>query len=305
MYYFIVNEYGKSGQGRKVWQEIRKLLIEKEIDFKAYSTEKVNDAGRFAKAITEKENESTIIIVGGDGTINEVVNGIVDFETAKIGVIPLGSANDFAKSVGIAENPIEAIESILNCKEEKRLDLGCVHVPDREDRLFAISSGLGFDAEVCKNLMTSTIKSNMNKVGLGGKSYVATTLKTILTCDRYKIEVSYDGGETVEYDDCVFIAAMNAPMEGGGVKMAPNALMEDGYLTSSCGHGARGIKIFPALVKLLNAKHEGIKEFDIRNFKTMSVKAERPMCFHTDGEVLEDASEVEFECLPGKMRFLM
>lgn len=305
MFYFIVNEYGKSGQGRKIWQEIRGVLSEKDIDFKAYSTEKPNDAGRFAKIITEKEKDATIVIVGGDGTINEVINGISDFESVKVGVIPLGSANDFAKSVGITENPIDALESILNCNEEKRLDVGCVHVRDREDRLFAISSGLGFDAEVCKNMMTSTIKSNMNKVGLGGKSYVATTLKTILTCDRYKIEVSFDGDEPVKYDDCVFIAAMNAPMEGGGVKMAPKALMEDGYLTSSCGHGAKGIKIFPALIKLLSVKHEGIKEFDIRDFKTMTVKSDRPMCFHTDGEVLEDTSEVEFECMPGKMRFLM
>lgn len=95
--------------------------------------------------------------MGGDGTINEVINGICDFSKVKIGIIPTGSGNDFVRGMGITKNPKTIIEKVINNSDEKLIDLG-IATTEFGRRYFAISGGIGLDAIVCKKALESKQK---------------------------------------------------------------------------------------------------------------------------------------------------
>ncbi len=309
MYYFIVNEHGGSGMVRRNWHKINTYLKGNNIEYKCYKTNDRYHANALTKKISMQDisvdNDIKIIAVGGDGTINEVINGITDFERVKLGVLPLGSANDFANGIGISLSPIAALESILNAKEAINVDIGKISTDSGESRLFGISSGLGMDAYVCKKALNSKLKNVLNYVGLGGTVYVALTVLSLMELPEIEAEVYIDDKESVRFRKMVFLAAMNMPIEGGGVPMAPGANARDGMLTMCCGHDAGKLKALTVFPKLKSGNHEGLSFFTIRDFKRMEIHTRIPVELHADGEYGGKVSKTVIECLPGKLKLLM
>lgn len=308
MYYFIVNEYGGSGSVRRNWHGIYSYLKEKEIRFKSYKTESPGHAKRLAEkicAINEAEDtDKRIVVVGGDGTINEVINGITDFDKVMLGVIPLGSANDFAVGIGLSRDPMVALNNILEACGYTNVDLGKITLSNENSRLFGISTGIGLDAYVCKKANESNLKNILNRIHMGDASYVIHTVGALFTMKQIGVQVEVDD-KKMEFDRLIYLAAMNMPIEGGGVKMAPGATATDGKLTMVCGHSVNRIQAPPALIKLMSAKHENLDAFTIIDFSKLTIKAESPMVYHTDGEVGEEIEWLSVECLPGRLKFLM
>ncbi|MEE3437788.1 MAG: acylglycerol kinase family protein, partial [Lachnospiraceae bacterium] len=171
-YYFIVNITGGSGRTAKEWKKLEAILNEKGVDYEVLRTEKPGDARRYADALTAvRTGEISLVVVGGDGTINEVLNGIRDFSKVRFAVIPSGSGNDFAHGLKIYAKPEKALMRILASTEVRTVDLGAVSVPGNENHIFGISAGLGLDAIVCKKALTSDPKRWLNKLGLGSLIY--------------------------------------------------------------------------------------------------------------------------------------
>ena len=135
----IVNNGAGTGSAVPVWKETKEYLQEKEIPYNAYLTRYEKHAMKLAGQICEKFPEGPIylLVVGGDGTINEVLNGIPDFDRVRLGVIPTGSGNDFARNLGILRNTRDDLEEIVSCIEQEqngeplqRIDLGEVSWED-------------------------------------------------------------------------------------------------------------------------------------------------------------------------------
>ena len=239
MLYFIANEMARTGKGVGVWRQVQMELREKKIAYKVYMTEYKEHATEIARMLSQKEEEDIcIVVVGGDGTLNEVVNGITDFEKVRISLIPAGSGNDFARNLGIQKSPQERLARILECVEKgpecfERIDLGMVQWPEcKTPRKYAISSGVGMDALVCQKMATSKVKVLMNKLGLGKVSYLIVTVQSLLTMATADMAVKVDGSNTLNFKRTIFAAAMNAKAEGGGVPMAPKASVQDGLLST-------------------------------------------------------------------------
>lgn len=95
MYHFIVNPNARSGLGQKVWSNLEIILKTRNIDYEVHFTKYQKHATMLTKKITSDGNEHTVVALGGDGTVNEVVNGIVDFDKTILGYIPIGSSNGF------------------------------------------------------------------------------------------------------------------------------------------------------------------------------------------------------------------
>lgn len=305
MYYFIVNEYGKSGYGRREWRELKDELFLRDIPHKAYLTESPGHAQKIAKKISElDEDDITIIVLGGDGTLNEVINGITDFDKVRVGLIPLGSANDFAKGMGIPTNSIDALSAIVDTNGFTNIDIGRTTFGDTE-RLFAISSGVGLDALVCKKVENSKLKSALNKVGAGDKSYAIITVQSFVSMETTNVSVEYEDGNVDSFDKLIFLAGMNMPAEGGGVRMAPDAKPDSGHLVMVCGYDRTKLQAPASMAKLLMGKHSESKEFSLKDFTSITIRSESPLALHTDGEYLGDYTEVKMECLPGKLRFIV
>lgn len=311
MIHFIVNEHSRSGNGVRVCKQIETLLKKEEEPYRIWKTEYVGHATKLAEEISNLDEEDIkLVVVGGDGTINEVVNGITCFEKIRFGIIPTGSGNDCARGLGIAGTPEELLLRILESKGTQTIDLGSVTWLDREknseaSRLFMISAGVGMDALVCKKSMTSKIKKVLNRMGLGKLTYLIITVQSILSMQTSDTRVVIDKGRKTLYKKQIFSAAMNFRAEGGGVPMAPAADAQDGLLSVCTVHGIPKLCTFFVLPFLVAAKHERFRGVKIENCGSFELSMDKPMALHTDGEYCGDVTEVCFECLPAKLRVLI
>ena len=307
MYYFIVNEHGGSGKAKKTWNTVKRLMRENNIEYKAWKSEGEGHATKLVKRILETENEEEmrLVVVGGDGTFNEALNGISDFDRVRVGLVPTGSGNDFARGAGIPQDTRQALEKILYSKEAREMDLGLVTTDAGERRVFAISSGIGLDAIVCKMVTGSKLKSILNRLQLGKFSYILMTVYTVFSMEYVKVKASFDGKEPVAYDRLIFLAGMNMKTEGGGVPMAPEAKHDDGLLSVCIASGLPKWRAFLALPQLMIAKHTSIKGFSIVNCRDIDITAEKPVILHADGEYGGEVSHVHITCLEKKLHMML
>ena len=299
MFYFIVNRKGGSGRASQIWHIIRKTLREKRVDFKAYLTNHEGHASKLAAMINSlPDDDIRLIIVGGDGTINEVLNGLTDMSRIRMGVIPTGSGNDFINGLGLQETPDIAIERLLKSTETRPIDIGEITAPGMSPRKFGISCGIGLDAIVCKKALASKQKRFLNRMGAGDKTYVLLTLETLASMDYIKAKIIYADGVVAEYPKLIFLAGMNLPYEGGGVPMSPNASPDDGMLSLCIADSIGKVKAFTDLPLLVKAKHGGVKGFHFRDTEAFDISLDKPEVVHVDGEYYGDIDSLHVRCIP-------
>ena len=339
MYYFIVNVGGGSGKAKKTWIKVRDELKRRNVEYKAFRTKSPEHAGELAGKISKLSDDNIhMVVVGGDGTINEVLNGIKDFDRITFSVIPSGSANDFARGLDISKDPVSVLDGILDAsKESQRIDVGCVTVVHKKNdnnrvmsekfdfdkksiiedsideivihkRLFGISSGIGLDAIVCKKALDSKIKNVLNKLNLGSLTYIILTVISLFTMDYIEAEIEvYDTAssslkEKIILKKMIFAAFMNVRAEGGGVPMAPDARYDDGKLSICIASDISKLNAFTKLPLLVMAKQEKIKGFKLFDASKIVVRTKQPSVVHADGEYVGDETEIIIECLNNKLK---
>lgn len=305
MLHFIVNKKSRSGRGAHIWEAVELYLNAHNIEYKMYVTEYQGHAMELAKAVCElPEEDIRLVAVGGDGTINEVVNGMTNFEKVRFGVIPTGSGNDFARGLGLKGTPAEHLERILSSKEDFVIDLGQVTYNEGETRRFAISSGIGMDAIVCERVEASKLKKVLNKIGLGKLTYVLITIHTLFSMTTGTLNANIDGKQK-RFNKMIFAAAMNFRAEGGGVPMSPKADAQDGLLSVCYCYGIPKPLTFVLLLFLVAAKHSWIKGIKIIDSQVSDLHLDVPVTLHTDGEVIDHVTDVKFECIPGILHMMI
>lgn len=313
MYYFIVNLTSRTGKTRKIWIDIQRELNKRNVKYEAYVTEHAGHARELADKLCtravayrkEHANERVCLaVVGGDGTADEVVNGMHHFEEVHFGYIATGSGNDLGRGLGISRDPLKALDGMLTAKEVYPMDLGRVTDGQGSSHYFAISSGIGIDADVCKAALTSRLKIFLNYLNLGSLTYVLLTIKTLFTMPTTEVLASFDGAAPRKISRMIFVAGMNHPAEGGGVPMAPRANAQDGKLSVCCVYGISRWKAFFLLPVLVMGKHEGIKGFEIIECESYELKLKQPMVLHGDGEYLGEQTNIRYTCEKGKLLVL-
>lgn len=306
MYYFIVNTQARNGNAEHIWNVVKEVLKKEEVSYKAFETSFEGHATELAHKLCQMDNEKVnIIILGGDGTINEVVNGITDFHKVRLGVIPTGTGNDFARNLGIKGTVEELIHDVLVCKDGIRIDLGMISWDQkRKHRLYAISSGIGFDALVCKYAMTSRVKKVLNSIRMGKLAYLLLTIRSLFSIKTFNMEASFGDNESIAFGNVIFSVGMNLKAEGGGVPMAPFSNPCDGLLPFCVAADIPKWVLPYCLVRLVLGKHEGLKYFHVHNEATCHLKTDSKVVLHADGEYLGDVSEVWYECLPQQLEIL-
>ncbi len=306
MYYFIVNTQARTGNAARVWSEVKVALKREAIPYKAFETSFEGHATEIARKLTEDAADVVdIVILGGDGTINEVVNGIADFDKVRLGVIPTGTGNDFARNLGIKGTTEEIIHDILDCKKGTKLDIGVVcWGAEQHRRLFTISSGIGLDALVCKKMMTSRVKKFLNSIRMGKLTYLVLTIQSLFSMRKFKGRISLGNHPECSFNKIIFSAAMNLKAEGGGVPMAPSSNPCDGQIPF-CAAADIPVLVLPlCLILLVLGKHERLKYFHTYHDTSCHITTETPVALHADGEYLADVSEVWYECLPCRLEIL-
>lgn len=303
MYTFIVNPNARTGLGLKVWKQLEAVLKARNIPFQAFLTRYPGHASEFACELTKDSDEKTLIILGGDGTINEVINGIQDFSKVTVGYIPIGSSNDFARSMGLTKNPFIMLDQILSPKSFAYINIGrCVH--GDVIRKFAVSSGIGFDAEVCFHNTSSKIKRLLNKLKLGKLSYTGVALYLMLKLNPLPMTLTLDGDRKITFRRVFFATAMNQRYEGGGFKFCPKADPQDDLLDIiliSDMPKMKALTLLPTAFKGWHIHFKGVHTYTCRRAELTSKAA---LCIHTDGEPLARETSVSYSLEPDKIRFI-
>lgn len=321
MYYIIMNPSSQSGKGLRIWKQLEPVFRNRQIPYRLMMSTHSGHIAELAAEITSEETSGgssvNLIILGGDGTVNEALQGIRDFSKVSIGFIPTGSGNDLARDMKLGKNPVKILESILNENRFRKVDLGLLSVsgspemtPKRKgltvskDRFFVISSGIGFDAAVCEEALSSRLKDMLNKMKLGKLTYLLIALKQLIAARRVSCDISLDGGHPIHLRHFLFAAAMIHRYEGGGFKFCPQADAGDGLLDLCLVGRLPKPVIFLALPTAFFGKHYIFPQIFHYRASRIEIKTSAPLWIHTDGEVYYKSDHICLSCEQKKVRFL-
>lgn len=302
-YTFIVNPNSRSGMGGMIWETIEPELIKKQVDYECFCTDRPGHAAKIVREITSDGQEHTLVVLGGDGTVNEVLDGIVDVSKVLLGYIPTGSSNDFARGLKLPKDPEKALEVVLHPGRIRKMDVGLLTRGGRERR-FAVSTGIGFDAAICHQAAVSKLKVLLNRLKLGKLTYVGIALNRLFHDQPVDAEVILDDGEARQYHKVYFAAVMNNPYEGGGFYFCPRAQCDDGFLDVIVISNLPKLAVLLLLPTAYKGWHVHFPGISVMRCKKAVVRTERPLAIHTDGEPLFLRNEIKAELLKEQIRVM-
>lgn len=304
MLHFIVNPNSGAERGYKLWKNIEHYLIKRKIEYKSYITDGPLDATRIAADLTKDDEEVCIIAVGGDGTVNEVLEGVRISPLLTMGYIPTGSGNDLARGLKLPQNPRLCLKRILRPRSVELIDYGVVSYGEGKHRRFLVSSGIGFDGQICYFLNERRMKGASGNFLLKKFIYVFLGIKQIFLHKPFKGHIILDGIKRVEFNHLVLIASHIHPTQGGGFRFAPKADNKDGELSVCIIHQKSKLKLAKILVSALlgnHMKYAGVRSYECSE---LTIHAETPAALHTDGEILGMFEKIELRCIKQKLRFI-
>jgi YegS/Rv2252/BmrU family lipid kinase len=299
-YHFILNPVAGRGKTYLAIKKIRSILRQIGIDHNISITNAPGHATELAR--TTCDDYDVVVAVGGDGTINEVINGLIRGKAA-LGILPLGSGNDFAKAIKVPQNIQKAIDIILE-HNKKTIDIGKVKTTKYlesqsnhiNERYFVNGVGIGFDAMVA-------FESSKIKILSGLPLYITALIKALF---KYRTPDCIMKVDEIRLKSRFFLIAVgNGISAGGGFYLTPDALLDD-YKFDVCYvdhvNLFQIVKIFPSVLKGLHGK---FKQVHFTQAKNIHVNSKNKFYVHADGEIVGNlASEVEISMIPGVLQVI-
>ncbi|NBC82985.1 MAG: YegS/Rv2252/BmrU family lipid kinase [Bacteroidetes bacterium] len=285
---FIVNPIAGSGRGKELMAQIENYHAKKhETIVEVLASEYPKHASNMAKKAL-KRNPDAIIAVGGDGTINEIANSLVDTKVP-LGIIPIGSGNGLARHLQIPHEFLKAMK-VIDLYKIKKMDTGIIN-----DRYFFCTTGTGFDARV-GNLFAQ----NPHR---GFRSYANAVFKEFFKYKPKKYKLNIDG---VKIKERAFILTFaNASQYGNNAYIAPLASTSDGLIDISILKPFPLMKAVGLAYKLFHKKIHESRYVKVYRGKKITVKRKKSGDVHIDGEPLIMGKKLSIEILPKKLRVII
>lgn len=311
MYHFIINPVSRSGRGQQIWDEIEPYLKKKKVPYKAHLS---SAPGKIVEIVSEltsnfQEEYIKLVVLGGDGTMNEVLQGVADFTHTYIAYLPTGSSNDLARDLKITGEPLAILKQILASKKPVPIDMGVLHYNSmnkersrlhnkhiKNTRYFAVSCGIGFDAAICEEALASKAKNFLNRIGLGKLTYGAIALKQLFSATKSGCKLYLDDKPPIYIKRLWLMAVMVHSYQGGGMMFCPGANYHDGYFDICAAGDISALKVLLMLPRTFTGKHVGVKGVNIYKAKNVRIKTEKPLWVHTDGEVSVQSDDISLSC---------
>lgn len=285
----ILNPYAGQKRLIKEIDTIRGILSSNGLNCDLAFTQKPKDGIQLANR-AGKEGFELIVAVGGDGTINEVVNGIVEFEEAILGVIPIGLGNDFAWMIGLSSKNIHQACKTLCNGIVKKIDLGVVN-----DRYFVNGVGIGFDAQVAQERLK--YKGMLKGVGL----YLYAVIKTLFKYKPIPANIKLD--DRIIDISPLLIAIGNGKRCGGGFLLTPGASLEDGLFDVCVIQQLGKLRALCNLPKTLKGTHITMPEVNMYRTKEIIVNLPSALTAHLDGEIIKETT-YQIKLLPKRLKVM-
>jgi len=286
-YFFIVNLIAGQGRCKELFPKVKVELDRRRVQYDLHFTNEPMEAVDVAKMGIDA-GFSHIVAMGGDGTVNEVANGLLDSD-ATLAVIPAGTGNDFVRMLGIPANPIQAIDTLLD-GTTRTMDLGQVS----DGRCFVNGLGIGIDAQVAR----AVLKMERLK---GAAAYMTAAVREVFTFRAFPVTLSTPE-EQLELI-CLSLGISNGLYAGGGFKLAPKADINDG-LIDICGIGdyPKPERLF-RLPKVRAGTHADWRNVTYRQTTEVTVSSPKKLIAHVDGEPYRlEGDSFTVKALPNALR---
>ena len=291
----MANPTAGGGLGRESLPRLKAFASEKHwrADFRA-----AESPAEFAQIAREEAaaGRERIFALGGDGTFQALLNAVAGNTNVSIGVLPAGGGNDLASALGLPLNPVGAAELILSQGEAVFLDAARVRTADGAERLYMGGGGVGLDAEATR------FASGVYRKMRGRSRYLLSAIRALGKFRGLHVRISLDGAEQTSLQGTVLVlGVLNTPSYGGGLRLAPEACLEDGRLDLVLLENLSGFEIARILPRV--AASGEIRTQRIQRYCVTSARIEtdRPCEFHADGEII-GMTPVEISVVPGAMR---
>jgi diacylglycerol kinase (ATP) len=300
----IVNPNAGRQKGKHDWLTIASILAKNNIDYVSVFTKHRDHASKLAKKYIE-DGYHQIIVVGGDGTYNEVVNGIfsqnhIPTTAVTLAMIPVGTGNDWCRTFNVSTRYEEAIATISRQKEFLQ-DAGKLKYVDSNgrtrERYFINMAGMGFDALVAK-------KTNIQKeAGKGNAlSYFINIFSSLFLNKTSRVSITLDDREL---NPSVFSMSVGiCQYNGGGMRQAPLASPDDGLFDITYIQPISKLKIIRSILKLLDGSYIELPEVSTFKSAYIRIESDSKVFIETDGESLGH-TPFEFEIVPRSIRVII
>lgn len=276
MYHFIYNPTSGQKRSNKNWKTIQAILDERQIPYQAHESKKKNDVENIVRNLTQ-QGAQDIIVLGGDGTLHEALNGLADPSACRLGLIPCGTGNDFAEKAGIPKQVEKALSLIIDgtAKETDYLEVGnrrCINV-----------AGLGMDVEVLELCEKGKMQGKLK--------YLISLIRCLFKFKGCKVTIKSEGRE--ESHSVLLAAVCNGTQFGGGIQICPDAEIDDGKMgmvAVDCIGGK--FKMIHAFLQLMRGK---ILTYPATTYFTcdkVRFEVEKPCSVQLDGELY---NELDFD----------
>jgi len=292
----IFNPAARSGRAARHREAVEQVLATRDLDVEVQESERSAHAVEMAERAASRAG--AVAAAGGDGTVQEVARGLLRArEEAALGVLPLGTGNDFAKAAGIPTNWRDAARALAS-SETAMLDVGRVRWrgDERGERCFVNAVGVGFDAQVARAARSATRLR-------GTAAYLAGVLRTLRRWEGPEATVRAGKRGAVLHDGPLFLVTLgNGICSGGGFYLTPTASPDDGALDLCLIEDLSVARVGQIIPLVFRGRHAPEPEVTMHRVRSARIESEAGLPIHADGEVLaERARCIEVETLPGRL----
>jgi YegS/Rv2252/BmrU family lipid kinase len=255
-----------------------------------------------------RQGYTTVVAAGGDGTVNEVINGLIkatppDQPAGTLGLISIGSGNDFAHTLGIPQEPVAAAQALVR-GATRFCDVGHVTIETANgqiERCFNNNFGIGLDPEV-------TLESFRIQWLSGVALYGLAALRALWKYQPRTLQMKWEdaAGQQGERHTPILLASVgNTPRSGGGFHLTPNARIDDGLLDLVMADMMPRWQVLQLLPKAIPGNHLGDPAVSSHAIRTLHIRGEQPFPLEMDGEVVtQSATAVTIRVQPGRLRLI-
>lgn len=292
----FVNPLASGARAVSYVPQIQKVFSSRQLPVEFIFTESTNDLESRAREAIAKDCRM-LLAMGGDGTFQGLANAAFGSNVV-VGILPTGGGNDFAHAIGIPRNPVQAARAILSARPQA-IDLLRARTGDGRERLYVGGGGIGLDAEAAVH--ASTTYRHLR----GRLRYVAAALRAFREFEPLTVRAEFPGTDWRPIQGrALLAAALNTPTYGAGIRLAPDARIDDGLLATALVNDLNALEVAALLPRLVVRGDVPDSRVQRVSARRVRFSADRQCLFHGDGEVL-GPTPVEVEVLPDAIRVLV
>ncbi len=293
--FVFVNPQAGRGKARKLISRLGPTFHTHGVTPEIRTVSSSNEMGTQAKEAIQS-GAKLLFALGGDGTLQVLANAVYG-QDAVLGVIPAGGGNDFARALGLPSEPLAALGAALH-GGPRFADLVRVRTADGHQRLYLGGGGIGLDADAAK------FAGGRYRDWPGRSRYLAAAIHAYATHKPRRVRVAFEySNEVPKWHESVLACVLNTPTFGAGIRLAPNARINDGLLDFVFLDELRVSTLLRILPQLALRGTLDIPQLQAKQFRKLRLETEQPAYFHGDGEIL-GPTPVEIEVVPGAAQFL-